>query len=102
MGTTYTLSPGYNSQYGKDAQEPWDALKVAAEAVTRDELLAEYQGPPSEDAEDDMMVCATDEGEKIVLRAAGMSRDIRERMCRAFIICVLKRTQGFDINVVAT
>jgi len=119
MATAYMLTLGYNSGYGSDGSEDWPALLSAVNSVNCKELLHEYQGPEScekgccsslEMAEimttrpiPDMSIRICVESQLVSLLASGggVTRAMKEHMRRAFIRCVLRRTDkhGIDIDV---
>lgn len=122
MATAWRLSLGYNSGYGSSDTAPWEALLEAVQSVTYIELLSMYQGPLYEgrieeavfstdlarnmttDQGIDGAVTILEEEQMVILMASGggVLRKMKEYMRRAFVICVLKRAQGFDINVTIT
>ena len=116
MATSYTLSLGYNSGYGSD-EDPWEVLRDAVNEVTAGELYKEYQGPgaggncrassmaeimtmkPVPDAS--IKVYEEEQTVRLLASGTGVARAMKEHMRRAFIRCILRRTDkhGIDVDV---
>lgn len=116
--TGWRISAGYPSQ--KSMVETWEAIKTATEKITGPELIDQYYiGLPGdlrtatarEEAAEIAIIMTEKQGrdlsvtihedEKIVrlLASGAAGREMKERMRRAFIRCILRRTADYNVDV---